>query len=154
MKALGQALFEDRARPWVALAVLIVLSVLGHQTAQYTVREEGGARRCFEDPTVCANEEVVLSVWHVVDSQSEEYRVSRLGHVLRIQGSPEGLEPGGRVSVRGRFDSAGARLIEQERVSHPLWKVKRNFSILGALGVFCWLLARIRVVAGGLVCRA
>jgi hypothetical protein len=153
MRAFGRALFNDRARPWVAMGLLLVIAILGHETAEYAVEREGGARRCFVDPSICADEELVLSLWHVLDTQSDGYRVSRLGHVLSVQGSPEGLLPGGRVSLRGHFDGTGTRLIEQERMAHPLWRLKRNFSIVGALGVFFWLLSSVRLGAGGLLCR-
>ena len=143
----------DRVRPWLALGLLLVLGFLGKQTADYAVETEGSARRCFTDSSICGGEEVVLSVWRVLDTQPDGFRVTRLGHVLEVKGPSQGLSEGSRVSVRGRFNPEGSRLVELERVNHPLWGLKRNFSLLGAIGVFCWLLSSIRLGVGGLVCR-
>ncbi len=153
MRAFERAIFGDRARPWVALGLLLVLGVLGKQTADYAVEREGSARRCFADPSICGGEEVALSVWRVLDTRPGGFRVTRLGHVLQVDGPAEGLTAGGRISVKGRFNPEGSRLLELKRVTHPLWGVKRNFSLIGAIWVFCWLLASIRWGSGGLVCR-
>ena len=146
-------IFGDRVRPWLALGLLLVMALLGKQTAEHAVQREGSARRCFADPSICGGEEIVLSVWRVLDTQADGFRVTRLGHVLQVEGAPQGLRSGGRISLRGQFNPDGSRLLELERVSHPLWRVKRNFSFVGVLGVFGWLLSSIRLGRGGLECR-
>jgi len=153
MRAFLRAILSDRARPWLAVVLVLGLGVLGKQTADFAVESEGGARRCFADPTLCGGELVVLSVWTVLDTQADGFRVTRLGHVLQVDGSSEGLAIGGRISLKGQFNAEGTRLFELERLTHPLWGLKRNFSLLGAIGMFVWLLASVRLETGGLVCR-
>jgi hypothetical protein len=147
------ALFSDRARPWLALVCGVWLVLMGARYGHYSVAKPVGFRYCLDHLEQCQGRTILLPLWRVTEVHDGGYALYKITGPIPVEGDSSGLSLGDTISAVTTFDADRQLLVEQSRKVHHLRRAKVWLGVIGLVLSLGLIVGGFRLREGRVVAR-